>query len=53
MGKGHSGTIVTVVDRKTRLSKITYVKSKASSEVHHELDKKLSCTSYFINPYCS
>ncbi len=79
MGKGHSGAIVTVVDRKTRLSKITYVKSKSSSEVHHalinvfkglpvktitfdngkefsqhiELDRKLSCTSYFANPYCS
>ena len=37
MGKGHYGAILTVIDRKNRLSKITYVKSKASSKVHHAL----------------
>ena len=37
MGKGHSGAIVTVLDHKTRFPKITYVKSKSSSKVHHAL----------------
>ena len=38
MGKEYSGVIVTVLDRKTCLSKITYIKSKSSSEVHHVLN---------------
>ena len=37
IGKWHSGSIVTVIDLKTRYAKIAYVKNESSKEVHHAL----------------